>query len=156
MDEMELCMVPLVLVQDDSDEETDRTSSSLGCCSCRWSHSMMDAVSVQGLGVTIVMAVGFLGVVAAAAAAEAAISAEEHACKVVCWYDDVTELFVMEVVDLDLCHDFGLGAVVAVVEEEEDGPAKPKFDMCINSSDPAEMLKWIPRFTYLKVYRQIL
>lgn len=84
MDEMELCMVPLVLVEDDSDEDTDITSSSFGCrcCSC-WSHSMIDEVSVQGLGVTIVMAVGFLGVVADGIA-EAAISAEEQACNVVC------------------------------------------------------------------------
>lgn len=81
---MELCMVPLVLVEDDSDEDTDITSSSFGCrcCSC-WSHSMIDEVSVQGLGVTIVMAVGFLGVVADGIA-EAAISAEEQACNVVC------------------------------------------------------------------------
>jgi len=93
---------------------------------------MIDAVSVQGLGVTIVMAVGFLGVVVVAAdglaVAEAAISAEEQACNVVCWYDDVTELFVIDVVDLDLCHDFGLVVVDAeVVEDEDDGPAKPNL-----------------------------
>lgn len=76
------------------------------------------------------MAVGFLGVVAVdgMAAAEAAISAEEQACNVVCWYDDVTELFVIDVVDLDLCHDFGLVVDDAdVVEDEDDGPAKPNF-----------------------------
>lgn len=72
------------------------------------------------------MAVGFLATIEAAED----ISAEEQACNVVCRYDDVTELFVMDVVDLDLCHDFGLvAAAVVVVEalfkEDDDGPAKP-------------------------------
>lgn len=75
------------------------------------------------------MAVGFLATIEEAEET----SAEEQACNVVCWYDDVTELFVMDVVDLDLCHDFGLVAVVVVVvsaaealfKENDDGPAKP-------------------------------
>ena len=95
---------------------------------------MTDEDSIQGLGVTIVMAVGFLVKIEEAEE----ISAEEQACNVVCWYDDVTELFVMDVVDLDLCHDFGLVAVFvdvdvvvfeALFKEEDDGPVKPNYKL---------------------------
>lgn len=96
-------------------EDTELASSStwfrhgllLGRLALSQSNTEDDKVHGE-LGVTILIVVGFL---------TGAGSLELMTDALFGWYEDITELLVIDVVDLDLCHKRGLA----------EGPAKPIY-----------------------------
>lgn len=113
VEEIELFIVVEILLFE-LVEETELVSSSkllsfkyfvlLGKLSLSQSITVVDKVHGE-VGVMIFIVVGFLTVVSVELITDALFG----------WYEDITELFVMDVVDLDLCHKRGLA----------EGPANP-------------------------------
>lgn len=120
-EEIELFIVETILVVEVVDA-TELASSSrslvkallFGKLSRPQSITDEDNVPVA-IGVTIVIVVGFLTVVGFEVMTDELL---------IGWYDDMTELFVIEVVDFDLCHRRGL----------DDGPAKPIYNIYVHIS----------------------
>lgn len=115
-EEIELFIVETILVVELVDAtELVSSSTSLGKLllfgKLSRPQSMTDEDNVPGvIGVTIVIVVGFLTVLVSEVITDELL---------VGWYDDITELLVMEVVDFDLCQRRGLA----------EGPAKPIYNI---------------------------